>query len=366
MSNRISGIAWDADLPRGEKFILLAMADHADHEGENVRPSVALICHKTGYGRSTVLRLQERLRELGILEVVEVRQAQGRPNLYRIVAESVPLLPPRSAGKPGRKPRPKTGPGFSETPSQNGTTPRPKTGPPPSQNGTTEPTTEPSEQNITPLPPAGAGEVGAEVGDIFPLPQPPRIKDERRRQEAQVVEEVLSDWRTATGRQRFFKPQDDSWKKAAAALRYGFTRAQLRLAVAGALATPWNCGENPHGKKYLNPDNIFRSSEKVDAHMDTARAKLTPQDWWPAPEDGNESPASAAPVAGDDEPGERAMTGFDLDMQALVYELFAPHPDRGRIIAIKKRLGCLGEEVGLRGQVFPPFPEEFEAREVGA
>lgn len=214
-----------------------------------------------------------------------------------------------------------------------------------------------------PPPPAGAG--GVVAGEVSLTSQPIPPKDDRKQREAEAVEEVLADWRDATGRNRFFRPVDDSWKKARAALRYGFTRAQLRLAVAGALATPWNCGENPNGKKYLNPDNIFRSSETIDRHMDTARTRCTPESWWPAPD--ADFPASPAGMdAPAPEPVERAMTGFDLDMQALVQELFAARQDKGRIIAIKRRLGCLGEEVGVRGVTFPPFPEEFEALEVAA
>ncbi len=33
MSGKISGMVWDADLPRNLKYVLLAYADHADHEG---------------------------------------------------------------------------------------------------------------------------------------------------------------------------------------------------------------------------------------------------------------------------------------------------------------------------------------------
>ena len=33
MSIKAMAVVWEAELPRPEKFVLLALADHADHEG---------------------------------------------------------------------------------------------------------------------------------------------------------------------------------------------------------------------------------------------------------------------------------------------------------------------------------------------
>lgn len=70
MSGKVSGWVWDQPLPQNEKFVLLAYADHADHEGENIFPSINLMAYKTGYSRSSIQRITKRLREKGYLVAV--------------------------------------------------------------------------------------------------------------------------------------------------------------------------------------------------------------------------------------------------------------------------------------------------------
>jgi hypothetical protein len=332
MSSRISGIAWDADLPRAEKFILLAMADHADHEGENVRPSVALIVRKTGYGRTHVLATQERLRERGILEVVAMRATEGRPTLYRILVENIPTLPAWRSKKPGRptKPGSLSEPPFDENLVHSVNHPGSLSEP---QNQLLELTTE----KETPLPPAGAGG-SVEGADENPLPTPPRTPDPKKAAEAAAVEEVLEDWRQVVGSRRQFKPADASWKKVREALRYGFTRTQLRLAALGAFNTPWNRGENPQGKKYLNPETIFRNSEKIDTHMNTARTKLPAESWWPKL-DGDDIPAPVQQRAAG------MYTGNEIDLMNLAEAIQAGRS--AEVEKLKKRLGFEGQTLTL-------------------
>ena len=64
MSVKAMAIVWEADLPRAEKFILLAMADHADHNGENIYPALSTIAWKTGYTNRAVVDIVGRLREM--------------------------------------------------------------------------------------------------------------------------------------------------------------------------------------------------------------------------------------------------------------------------------------------------------------
>jgi hypothetical protein len=194
-----------------------------------------------------------------------------------------------------------------------------------------------STKTETPLPPAGAGE--GEVGDIFPPPQPSRAKPKSGEDDPEFCEAWSLYPRRATD------SRTDALKAWRARKKAGATGAEMLAGVRRYAAY------------------ITRTGKREYA-MGAARF-FGPGEYWQ--NDYGEEPASSAdevdmPAA---EPGDRAMTGFDLDMQALVHELFAPHPNRDRIIAIKRRLGCLGEEVGVRGHVFQPFPEELEAREVG-
>ena len=83
MSWKISGLVWELDLTHSQQSILLAMADHAEHDGSQVFPSIALIAWKTGYSKRQVKRVIGELRELGILILVKEAN-RYRPREYRI------------------------------------------------------------------------------------------------------------------------------------------------------------------------------------------------------------------------------------------------------------------------------------------
>lgn len=83
MSAKASGRVWDLDLPHNKRLVLLAMADHADHEGRNIYPSTDLIAWKTGYSSRQVQRVIDMLITDGIL--VEIAPArQQRPTTYAL------------------------------------------------------------------------------------------------------------------------------------------------------------------------------------------------------------------------------------------------------------------------------------------
>ena len=140
MSVKVMGMVWDLEIPRDEKFVLLAFADHADHDGLNVYPSYERVALKTGYSERQVKRIVARLKKRGAL-IVDGKV--GRRNKFRIpigdkmspIAEGpfddlqVPSEPPS---------------GTSETPT--GDT---ATAPNPSVKPSTEPSTEPSSPNGT-------------------------------------------------------------------------------------------------------------------------------------------------------------------------------------------------------------------------
>jgi biotin operon repressor len=69
MSVKVMGLVWDTDLPRDEKFILLAYADHADHDGGNIYPSIATIARKTGYSERSVQAITRKLEQIGTMRL---------------------------------------------------------------------------------------------------------------------------------------------------------------------------------------------------------------------------------------------------------------------------------------------------------
>lgn len=82
MSARTVGEVWELDLPANKKLVLLAMADHADHDGRNVFPSVGLIAWKTGYSERQVQRIIHEMTTDGLLMVVSAEK--GKTVVYNI------------------------------------------------------------------------------------------------------------------------------------------------------------------------------------------------------------------------------------------------------------------------------------------
>ncbi|MDE2106320.1 MAG: helix-turn-helix domain-containing protein [Patescibacteria group bacterium] len=82
MSAKIMGQVYDLELPANEQGVLLALADHADHDGENVFPSNGLIAWKIGCSEDTVSRIKKKLEQRGIL--ITVKAQQGRSKLHRL------------------------------------------------------------------------------------------------------------------------------------------------------------------------------------------------------------------------------------------------------------------------------------------
>jgi hypothetical protein len=67
MSVKAMGAVWDLKIEPEEKFVLLAYADHADHNGFSIFPAVSSIAEKTGYSERSVQRITRRLEEKGYL-----------------------------------------------------------------------------------------------------------------------------------------------------------------------------------------------------------------------------------------------------------------------------------------------------------
>lgn len=110
MSGKISGQVWDLDLDelveqaagafgdgggpiekQSLLVMLLALADHADHEGRNVRPGVDLLMWKTGLSDRRVRGLLSVLRAVKVLVPVRyLRGGRGHTTEYRLDFKQAP------------------------------------------------------------------------------------------------------------------------------------------------------------------------------------------------------------------------------------------------------------------------------------
>jgi len=82
------GLVFEAVLPPNEKILLLALADCAEHDGSEVRPSQLLMAMKTSMSDRTVRRLLKSLETSGL--IVKTKAAtHDRPAHYRIDLDAV-------------------------------------------------------------------------------------------------------------------------------------------------------------------------------------------------------------------------------------------------------------------------------------
>jgi hypothetical protein len=94
-------IVWELDLKANEKFVLLAYADHADDDGDNVYPSLGRVARKTGYSRDQVRRISRQLVDKRLMEMV-AKATPTHAARYRLTlgegGSKLPPLTPRGVG----------------------------------------------------------------------------------------------------------------------------------------------------------------------------------------------------------------------------------------------------------------------------
>jgi hypothetical protein len=91
MSAKATGLSWDLACPAvvngipfrsNHKYILIAYADHADHNGRNIFPAISTVSKKTGLDDRTVQRMTRDLEEMGYL--VEDGQGPRGTNRWKL------------------------------------------------------------------------------------------------------------------------------------------------------------------------------------------------------------------------------------------------------------------------------------------
>jgi hypothetical protein len=82
------GQVWKLDLPVPEKFVLLALADHAHDDGTRCFPGVAYLAWKTGYSERQVQRMLRHLERRSVIVPVANRGGgRGMATEYAVTLE---------------------------------------------------------------------------------------------------------------------------------------------------------------------------------------------------------------------------------------------------------------------------------------
>jgi hypothetical protein len=101
MSVTAMALAWYVDdLTPAQKAVLVALADHADDEGNRVYPSVQRIGIKTSYAERTVRRALADLRNIGLVHIVK-EATHHAPTEYRLDLPQMQVMQYRPATNAG-------------------------------------------------------------------------------------------------------------------------------------------------------------------------------------------------------------------------------------------------------------------------
>lgn len=105
MSVRMMTAVFALDIPSLEELLLIALADHADDDGNNVWPTVSYLAWKTNLSESGVRKMMARFRDMGVLIPVD-RQGGGRrcSVIYRLDLEPLPRKQPFQRERKGSAP----------------------------------------------------------------------------------------------------------------------------------------------------------------------------------------------------------------------------------------------------------------------
>lgn len=171
MSNKALNWAWDAPIPPGPKFVLVALADHAtDHDGEDWTcfPSSERLMAFTGYPSRTLERHLAWLWKAGWYTSATPRGKRGkmqvrRYTLHRDADIRDALAAEREGGDEGQPPANMAGGETADHPPKEGGATRQNGASPPANMAGGYIAEPPEEPLVTPTERAGASATGADV-----------------------------------------------------------------------------------------------------------------------------------------------------------------------------------------------------------
>lgn len=102
MSAKWTGKVWDLKIDASSRLVLLAMADHADHNGEHIHAPAPYIAWKTGYSERNVWNIIRTLQAEGL--IVLTSSSQGVPNEYKFDFSDATVKDEYTGIKPKRTP----------------------------------------------------------------------------------------------------------------------------------------------------------------------------------------------------------------------------------------------------------------------
>lgn len=264
------GKVWELDLPPNEKLVLLALADHSDHDGSNVRPGVELIAMKTGLSQREVQYVQKRLREAGILiPEANLQGGRGIKISYRIDVQKGATLAyflerKRAQGvHPLIKEKSARDAGFEVEKGASGAGIKAI-----SKNKRVQTETQ-----------KGANEF-EQIGENIEKPisnhhEPSNTPPNPLKGEEAVnpVQEVFTYWQRVMEKPGA-KLTNERKQKIEARLKQGYSVTEIKLGVDGCKLSPHHMGQNDQKKLYNDLIHICRNGSKLEGFIEHAKRNV--------------------------------------------------------------------------------------------
>lgn len=246
MSHKATDWAFEVPLPPLQKLVLLALADRHNKDTNRCDPSIDRICDDTGMSRTAVKNAITELRDKGLLNVHQ--RKEGTVCLSNFYSFNLSRGVGRDATG-GRSPH-DPGVGRHTTPNQE-----------------YEPVREPVYVEADASTPPGT--LFSEEENTTP-PTPSRGP-------ADVIREHLFPYYLSAAGRGDYLLTPLRLKKGVERLREclqrtghpGLAVEQFEQAIDGLTGDPWNCGDNPQKKKYLDwIDHLCKSTETFDKRLE--------------------------------------------------------------------------------------------------
>lgn len=212
--------AWKQTLPPTEKFILIALCDHANDDDYTCWPSLNYLENKTGFSRPTIWKAIDRLVNNGFLARIGYHGKSGS-TLYEVKINATIILSEKQKPEPQHQ----ECSSGSALPSQHTDIPLELT-PPVYYEGPSK------------------------------IPKP---KNELNQQCNQVFEF----WKAIMGHKKA-KPDDKRFKKIKEAIKMGYSVQDLTDAIRGCSKSIFHMGDNDRGMRYDSISLILRDAEHID------------------------------------------------------------------------------------------------------
>lgn len=264
-------ISADARIRPQHAAAIYALVSFREQDG-TIKPSVAQLGRAIGLSAKQTRRVMHEVASLGYVATDGHNSKSGRlePNRYRLLLPPAGVLPPTGVLPPMGVATPARGSDYSH--------PREGLLPPvgASEDSLSDSGEDLSEENdrhgVAADTTGGADAPPVQSSLVLKAPEPKAKVDPI----GEVWAHYVACWKREIGTGTEPKLTDERRKQIRKRLAEKYSPKDLRRAIDGLFANPFNLGENANGKKYIGFELVFRSGGQVEKYLANAPEERAP------------------------------------------------------------------------------------------